>query len=78
MTDALHDRYCALCWIDGIQSKAVDHWPHMPICEEHLTDSLVRTGTLGWNVVSLADVRRPARFIPLVQPRHKGARWGVL
>jgi hypothetical protein len=29
----------------------------MPICQEHLTDSLVRTGTLGWNVISLADIR---------------------
>jgi hypothetical protein len=44
--------------IDGIWSKPVDHWPYIPICQEHLTESLVRTGTNRQNVISLADMRR--------------------
>jgi hypothetical protein len=50
---------CALCMLDGVWSKPVDHWPYIPICQEHLTESLVRTGTS--NVISLADMRRKLR-----------------
>jgi hypothetical protein len=82
MTDAVHDRFCALCWADGVRSKAVDHWPHVPMCQEHLTDSLVRTRTVGWNVVSLADIRtnETLRLRPLARDRSrdKGARRGSL
>jgi hypothetical protein len=44
--------------IDGIWSKPVDHWPYIPICQEHLAETLVRTGTNRQNVISLADMRR--------------------
>jgi hypothetical protein len=55
---------CALCMIDGIWSKPVDHWPYIPICQEHLAETLVRTGTNRQNVISLADMRRKLRPPP--------------
>jgi hypothetical protein len=54
-------RICCLCWIDGVRSKAVDHWPHFPICQEHLTESLIRTCSAHYNVISLADARKRLR-----------------
>jgi hypothetical protein len=50
--------------IDGIWSKPVDHWPYIPICQEHLVETLVRTGTNRQNVISLADMRRKLRPPP--------------
>jgi hypothetical protein len=36
-------RNCALCWIDGKRSPAIDNWPYIPICREHMAETLVRT-----------------------------------
>jgi len=41
---------CCLCWLDGIWSKPIDNWPGFPICREHLSETLVRTG--GHPVIS--------------------------
>jgi hypothetical protein len=35
---------CSLCLLDGIWSKPIDNWPYIPICREHLAETLVRTG----------------------------------
>jgi hypothetical protein len=34
---------CSLCLIDGIWSDAVKGWDGIPICREHLAQTLVRT-----------------------------------
>jgi hypothetical protein len=43
MTEPARQPGCALCWIGGIWSKQIDNWPYMPICREHLAESLERT-----------------------------------
>jgi hypothetical protein len=71
---------CCLCWIDGIWSKAVDHWPGFPICREHLEESLERTNTsldfgappaIAENVIDLAEMRSKLR--PLLHPARPAA-----
>ena len=37
-------RNCCLCWLDGKLSPAIDNWPYMAICREHMAETLVRTG----------------------------------
>jgi hypothetical protein len=35
---------CCLCWLDGIQSPAIiKGWDGVPICREHLAESVART-----------------------------------
>jgi hypothetical protein len=34
---------CALCWLDGIWSKPIDNWPYVPICREHMAETVART-----------------------------------
>ena len=36
-------QFCALCMIDGVRSKPIDNWPYMPICREHMAETLART-----------------------------------
>jgi hypothetical protein len=32
---------CALCWIDGKRSPAIKGWDGIPICREHLAETIV-------------------------------------
>jgi hypothetical protein len=36
---------CCTCWIDGIRTPAppIKGWDGMPICREHLSESIART-----------------------------------
>jgi hypothetical protein len=31
---------CCLCWLDGVRSEPVANWPGVPVCREHLAESL--------------------------------------
>jgi hypothetical protein len=35
---------CALCWIDDVWSEPVKGWVGIPICREHLAQTIIRTG----------------------------------
>jgi len=34
---------CCLCWIDGVQTPAVKGWVGVPICREHMAETIERT-----------------------------------
>jgi hypothetical protein len=50
MVDTVHKPGCALCMLDGVWSKPIKNWPGIPICREHIAETIVHTG--GHPVIS--------------------------
>ena len=56
-----HDRLCcSLCLIDGIWSAAIKGWVGIPICREHLAQTIVRTTVPTMNPLNSPNAHHPS------------------
>jgi hypothetical protein len=53
---------CALCMLDGVWSKPINNWPGIPICREHLSETLVRTSGQPAITVPPGSLAAPERL----------------
>jgi hypothetical protein len=37
-----HPAICSLCWIDRVRSPAIKGWLGIPICREHMAETVAR------------------------------------